>query len=225
MSKGCMVLKRWAIVMVITALVMGTILPVSAEVAEEDLSQQKTETSIEKAPETPSRYHENAMEISFESANLFAVGHEIDYHIAPQILSVHWQLDDVGNEGWLRGNTEWVTSVFYTPVINGPENRMVGGAWGPRYNFVQPGWKLVPYMESRVGFLFTDSTDVYASQGQDFCFTFMVGVGARYDFNAQWSVALTAFYQHISSAGLSEPDRPNYGLDAIGPNVSVLYKF
>ena len=173
-------------------------------------------------------FYENKTTISLESANLFDIGSESNYHLAPQIVSFHWQLDDVGNPGWRRGNTEWVVGAYYTPVINGPEHRFTGGLFGPRYNFVQPGSKWVPYVDARVGFAFTNSVnnDMFpGAQGQDFCFTFAVGVGTRYVIDDRWDVSVGALYQHISNGGLSEPGQVNNGLDSVGPNVAVNYKF
>lgn len=171
------------------------------------------------------RFGENVMEVSYEFSTMFDVGNENDYLMLPQILSWRWQLDEVGNEGWLRGNTEWVTSAYYTPTIEGVESRFTGGLFGPRYNFVQEGWDWVPYIDSRVGFGFTDSRAVDGAQGQDFMFTFAVGVGTRFFVSENVSITLGALYQHFSNAGLSEPDRKNNGLDAVGPNVGLHIRF
>jgi hypothetical protein len=165
------------------------------------------------------------LSISFESAAFFDVGNKNDYVIAPQILTFGWQLDDVGNQGWLRGNTEFLFSAFYHQVIDGPENRFVGAAFGPRYNFVQEGSRWIPYVEARVGFCFTDSTDVPNAQGQDFCLTFMVGTGVRYLIDPHWQLSAGVLYQHISNGGLSEPARTNNGLDAVGPKLGLHYQF
>lgn len=183
---------------------------------------------VHASPRSEGSFHENRVEVSFETAQLFDVGGgDIIYHVAPQILALHWQLDDVGNEGWLRGNTEFIFSGYFTPVIEGIESRYTGGMFGPRYNFVQEGWDWVPYLESRVGFGFTDSRARQRGegQGQDFFFTFTVGVGAKYIINDHANLSLGVIYQHISNAGLSEPERVNYGLDTLGPIVSFSYGF
>lgn len=174
---------------------------------------------------TDERFHENRLDVSFETAALFDIGNDNDYTVLPQILSLHWQLDDVGNEGWLRGNTEFIFSGYYSQIVSGPENRFAGALFGPRYNFVQPGWDWVPYVEARVGFAFTDSTDDFGGQGQDFCFTFTVSPGVRYIVNENLEVNFAALYQHISNGGLSEPGRKNNGLDAVGPMVGLSWKF
>jgi len=183
---------------------------------------------VDSAPRSDAAFHENKLEVSFETAQLFDVGGaEVFYHVAPQILSLHWQLDEVGNEGWLRGNTEFIFGGYFTPVIQGVESRYTGGLFGPRYNFVQPGSEWVPYLESRVGFGFTDSRADQRGkgQGQDFFFTFTVGMGTRYLINDHAQVSLGVIYQHISNAGLSEPERINHGLDTLGPILSLSYAF
>lgn len=200
----------------------------AAQQIKEACPAEKIEKSEKKSCVKNSRYHENAIEMSLQSACLFSVFHESSYTFSPQILTVAWQLDNVGNEGWRRGNTAFLFSAFYSPVIHGWENYMIGSAWGPQYNFVQPGWKFVPYVNARVGFLFTDSVDnnvCRGAQGQDYCFTFFVSAGCRYDIDDHWSLALEGAYQHISNGGLSEPSHSNEGLETIGPSVSMIYKF
>ncbi|MEM6821937.1 MAG: acyloxyacyl hydrolase [Verrucomicrobiota bacterium] len=179
-------------------------------------------------PRQTGSFYENRVEIGVESAQLFDISSkDPQYLVLPQFLAIHWQLDDIGNEGWLRGNTEFIFSGYFTPVVDGVESRYVGGLFGPRYNFVQPGWDWVPYIESRVGFGFTDSraNQRDKGQGQDFVFTFTVGIGAKYIINDQFNFSIGALYQHSSNGGLSEPSRENIGLDTIGPVFSLNYGF
>jgi len=172
------------------------------------------------------RFYENRMDVAYESAVMFDIAGNANSNVhSPQILSLRWQLDDVGNEGWRRGNTEWVFSGYYSPVFEGPEDYFSGAIFGPRYNFVQDGWDFVPYVESRVGVGFTNSGTVVGAQGQDFMFTFAVGLGVRYLINDRLEVSLGALYQHYSNAGLSEPARQNNGLDALGPVLGLNWKF
>ncbi len=174
---------------------------------------------------TDAYFYEDRVDASFETAALFDIGSKTTTTVSPMIFSVRWQLDDVGNPGWRRGNTEWVFSGFHTVVWEGVESRFSGALFGPRYNFVQPGSKWVPYIDSRVGFGFTDSQPVDGAQGQDFFFTFTVGTGVRYLISRDWDLAGGILYQHISNAGLSEPDQVNFGLDTIGPHISLQYRF
>jgi hypothetical protein len=174
-------------------------------------------------------FAENRLAVSVTAGPLFDVGGNANENLlSATVLSFHWQLDDVGNPGWRRGNTEWVTSAYINPVWDGTESRFIGAFFGPRYNFVQEGWKWVPFLGARVGFGFTDSRDnsnLPGAQGQDFVFTFVVEAGARYIINEWLDISLGALYQHVSNAGLSEPGQTNYGLDVLGPTASVSFRF
>lgn len=151
------------------------------------------------------------------------------YTIIPITLSASYKIDDVSLDnflgGWLRGYTEFFFRGDYDQIVHGPETHMEGALFGPRYNFVQPGWKLIPYAEGGVGFLFTDSNPQWGGFGQDFEFTFIVGVGAKYQFSDDWFLRAGVEYQHVSNAGLSEPEWPNHPVDSLGPKVSVGYSF
>jgi hypothetical protein len=172
-----------------------------------------------------SLFGEDVVSLSVETAGLFSINNSNNYRYLPQLITVGWQLDEIGNEGWNRGNTEFLFSGMYAPVIHGPNPWFTGGLFGPRYNFIQEGWPVVPYLESRVGFVFTDATGAPNSQGQDFCFSFTIGTGVRIPVMQQLSVNLGILYQHISNGGLSEPDHDNVGLDSIGPTLSVTWAF
>jgi lipid A 3-O-deacylase len=180
---------------------------------------------IREEQEADSPFYENRLDLSVETGVMFDIGNENTTTVSPVILSLRWQLDEIGNPGWRRGYTEWVFSGVHTVVWEGVESRFSGALFGPRYYFVQPGSKLVPYVDSRVGFGFTDSQPVSGAQGQDFYFTFTVGVGARYLLSEDWDIAAGIIYQHISNAGLSEPDQVNNGLDTLGPHLSFQYRF
>ena len=96
---------------------------------------------------------------------------------------------------------------------------------GPRYNFVQPGWKIIPFIEGGVGFGFADSNPEAGGLGQDFNFSFEIAAGVKYQINCNWFLRLAAQYQHMSNAGLSDPPNPNHPIDALGPILSVGYAF
>lgn len=212
------VLKAWFTVFCILGLAFST-----AELR----AGEKVAATLRPAEETT--FGENKLSVSLTSAPSFDVGgNDHENLLVSNFLSLHWQLDDVGNEGWRRGNTEWITSAYLHPVVDGTESRFVGGVFGPRYNFVQEGWKFVPYLGARVGFGFNDSRDnsnLPGAQGQDFVFTFLVETGVRYVVNETIDISVGALYQHFSNAGLSEPAQLNYGLDVLGPTASVNFKF
>lgn len=151
------------------------------------------------------------------------------YTIVPINLTASLKLDDVSLDnflgGFLRGYSEFYFSGQYLAIVHGPEHHYAGIMVGPRYNFVQPGWKLIPYIEGGVGLGFADSDPEHGGFGQDFNFSFDAGAGARYDFTDDFFGRLGVVYQHISNAGMSEPHYANHPVDALGPQLSFGYGF
>ena len=151
------------------------------------------------------------------------------YTGVPITLTASLKVDDVSLDnflgGWLRGYTEFFFQGGYEEFVHGPENHFEDLMVGPRYNFVQPGWKIIPYVEGGVGIGFADSNPDRGGLGQDFNFTFEAGAGARYDICDDFFVRLGVEYQHVSNAGLSEPQFPNHPIDELGPRLSFGYSF
>jgi len=151
------------------------------------------------------------------------------YTVVPIDLTASLKLDDVslGDCAWgiFRGYSEFYFRGEYEDIVHGPENHYEGIMAGPRYNFVQPGWKVIPFVEGGVGIGFADSKPQLAGLGEDFNFTFDVAAGAKYQIDCDWFVRLAVDYQHISNAGLSEPTNPNHPIDELGPKLSFGYSF
>jgi opacity protein-like surface antigen len=151
------------------------------------------------------------------------------YTIVPITLTASLKVDDVSLDnflgGWLRGYTEFFFQGQYEDIVHGPEDRYVGLMVGPRYNFVQPGWKLIPFVEGGVGIGFANSNPLQGGLGQDFNFSFEASAGARYDISCDFFVRLAVVYQHVSNAGLSEPEFANHPIDELGPKLSFGYSF
>jgi opacity protein-like surface antigen len=151
------------------------------------------------------------------------------YTIVPVSLTASLKIDDVSLDhflgGWLRGYTEFYFRGDYEQIVHGPENHYEGVMAGPRYNFVQPGWKIIPFVEGGVGLGFADSNPAWGGLGQDFNFTFDAAAGARYNICDDFFVRLAVVYQHVSNAGLSEPQFPNHPIDELGPKISFGYSF
>ena len=138
-------------------------------------------------------------------------------------LSLRWHLDDIGGPWILRGNTDVTFSGNYTIISQGPESYYASFMTGARYNFVQPNWRVAPYVEGRVGAGFTDAKGpdgVLYAQGQDFTFTFSMGAGLRYNFDPRYSVSAGVTYMHISNLYMSK-DAYNYGLNVVGTTVGL----
>jgi hypothetical protein len=157
------------------------------------------------------------------------------YTILPLTLTASYNVDDISLDNFLggacRGHTEFFFRAHVDEVLHGLEPRFIGANFGPRYNFCQQGWPVVPFVEGNVGFAFTESQGIttvdrgHIGQGQDFCFQFGIGLGVRYDINDDWFLRLTGTYKHYSNAGLSEPGRRNNSIDAAGPELTLGYRF
>jgi opacity protein-like surface antigen len=151
------------------------------------------------------------------------------YTIIPVSLTASLKLDDVSLDdflgGFLRGNSEFFFRGDGDAIVRGPENHYEGVMVGPRYNFVQPGWKIVPFIEGGVGIDFADSKPLQGGLGQDFNFSFDVAAGAKYNITDTWFARLGVEYQHLSNAGLSEPQFANHPIDGLGPKLSVGFAF
>jgi opacity protein-like surface antigen len=170
-----------------------------------------------------------------EYSNVRTSGLEGSTHV-PLKLSAILKIDDVSNDQFLggifRGYTDFLFTGYGRFISGAPEHHIFGIQSGPRYSFVQPGWKLVPYVESEVGLGFADSNGRYpvggpksSGLGEDFNFTFTVGTGVKYDFTPQVYGKLAVKYTHYSNAGLSEPNKQNEPVDSFGPEVAVGYRF
>ncbi|MDR2462641.1 MAG: acyloxyacyl hydrolase [Verrucomicrobiales bacterium] len=159
--------------------------------------------------------------------------HLDNYTYVPVNITAALKLDEISLDnyhgGIFRGYTEFFFRGYWNQIVSGPENRIIGASFGPRYNFVQPGWKWVPFIEAGVGFGFVDSNPVHGpggiydhprGMGQDFNFTFSIAIGARYDIDEICYLRVSAFYQHFSNAGLSEPRHNNRAIDSVGPEVA-----
>ena len=93
---------------------------------------------------------------------------------------------------------------------------IAGGSLYLRYNFIQEGWRLVPYLEGGAGLTSMDINHDY--DGMNFNFNLDLGAGARYFITHHCSVNLEALFQHISNADLGAH---NIGLNSVGPRLSV----
>jgi hypothetical protein len=146
----------------------------------------------------------------------------LKYTLVPFIFSLRWHWGDIGGPWILRGNTDLTFSGSYTAIPRGPEHLYAAYMFGVRRNFVRPNWRIAPYLETRGGLGYTDAKGpdgVAWAQGQDFTFNFILGGGARYNFNARYSVSTGVAYMHISNLYLSEPKVPNYGINVFGPTL------
>src|SRR5262249_27652201 len=97
---------------------------------------------------------------------------------------------------------------------------MAGFTAMARYNFVQPGWRWVPFVQGGGGAELTDFDEFLL--GERFNFNLDVGVGVRYFIRPNWSLNGEFRYQHLSNAKLAEHD---IGINAVGPMIGLSYFF
>jgi hypothetical protein len=133
-------------------------------------------------------------------------------------------LNDPWSLGLLSGNFELMGEVFGGPVVTGPGNVLAGASLVFRYNFVQPGARLIPYMQIAAGGVYTDIPED-ESRGLISLpveFNLQAEVGTRLMLNERWSLVIEGAYRHISNA---EIKKPNFGIDSVGGNVGFGFSF
>jgi hypothetical protein len=171
-------------------------------------------------------YYKNKLEFSLEAGwlpfNVWAW--PLNYTLVPTVASLRWHVNNIGEPKFLRGNTDFTFSGSYTAIPRGAETHYFAFDYGIRRNFVQPRWRIVPYFEMRggIGNINAKGPDgVLYAQGQDLTFTFMMGGGARYNFNPRYSIAAGLTYMHVSNAYLSQPGYTDYGINVLGPIFGI----
>jgi len=162
-------------------------------------------------------------EFAIESGYLFgAINPPASYEIGAEFLTarIRW---GVVHDTWLRGYNQFYVSALAEPIFRGIENHYFGFNLGMRYNFVQPGSRLVPYISGGVGAGWIDShPEIPGAQGQDFTFNILSAAGISYIVNDHWKLDVGALYQHLSNGGQTDP---NPSLNLFGPQVGVTYSF
>jgi hypothetical protein len=130
-----------------------------------------------------------------------------------------WMLTDV-NQCWLPGNVEVLGELIGGTVVEGRGSYLAGGTVWIRYNFVEPNWRLIPFVQGGLGAELTDFDQRLI--GEKFNFNLNVGAGVRYFVKPNLSIDLECLYQHLSNAKLSSTD---IGINAVGPILGVSYYF
>lgn len=163
-------------------------------------------------------------EFAVESGYLFGVfDPPRDYQIATEFVTgrVRWGVID--NAGWLRGYNQFYISAVAEPILEGIENHYFGLNFGMRYNFVQPGSRIIPYCSGGLGLGWIDShPNIPGGQGQDFTFNILSAAGISYKVNEQWRIDIGVLYEHLSNGGQTDP---NPSLNLFGPQIGVNYSF
>jgi hypothetical protein len=146
------------------------------------------------------------------------------FDYAPVNLRLGYIVIDPIWSGPMRGCGEVLLDVTAAPVTTGFGDVLGGPSILLRWNFVQPGWRLVPYTQAGAGFIFTDAHEdrTQMAIGQSFEFLLQAGAGARYLVNDRWALNAEFDFEHISNGGTN---RRNWGVNALGGFVGVTYFF
>ena len=164
-------------------------------------------------------------EFASETAYLLSfIGNPNSYEIGAQFFTarLRWGVNR-DDHSIFRGYNQVYLLGMVEPIFRGPENHYFGISAGFRHVFVRPGWRLQPYASGGVGLGWIDSTDEFrGGQGEDFTFNILTAVGVDYLVNEHWKVNVGALYQHLSNAGLSDP---NPSLNLIGPQIGATFSF
>ncbi|MFZ5806085.1 MAG: acyloxyacyl hydrolase [Verrucomicrobiota bacterium] len=148
-----------------------------------------------------------------------------EYNYVQNNLRVGWILNTPGAEdNPLRGSWEAIGELSGSVVVSSYGDLMVGPTALLRYNFVQPNWVVIPYIQGGAGVVYNDGYEVKSQRalGQAFEFTPQVSVGMRCLVDENWSVDFEGMYHHISNACMA--DR-NAGVNAFGGMIGCTYFF
>lgn len=146
----------------------------------------------------------------------------VDYAINSARLG--WMTYSPCGPGILRGNFELLGEIFAGGIFDGPGDVLAGASLLFRYNFVQPGAVLVPYLQFGGGGVYTNISE---SESRGLIslpveFNLQATLGTRFMLNSRWSILAEGTYRHISNATIK---LPNYGIDTVGGSVGVGFSF
>src|SRR3989442_11713159 len=98
------------------------------------------------------KFNPQRFEFAIESAFLFgAINPPAGYEIGAEFLTARVRWGVVRSDSWLPGYHQFYVRAVLEPIFRGIENHFFGFNLGMRYNFVQPGNRLVPYILAAVG--------------------------------------------------------------------------
>ena len=146
----------------------------------------------------------------------------LDYEIAPVIFSARapWHF-----HGTIWGG-KWVVrpqfSLLAEYFARGPETYYLAFSASPSIEWWDAEEKLSYFLSAGGGFGVVDSQDVVGAQGQDFTLNWFAKAGIRFRLREHWFLSMSAFFQHMSNRGMTDP---NPGLDALGGLIGISKSF
>lgn len=153
------------------------------------------------------------------------------YNYQQNNVRLGWMLDSpdswgpqAGIDDPLRGNFEAILEATGSYVWYSFGTYMVGITGLVRYNFVQPNWMVVPYIQGGAGVIYTNARN-WSDQdaiGANVEFTPQFAGGLQFLLEKNWTFNIEGAFQHISNANTSAR---NQGVNAYGGFVGFTYVF
>lgn len=146
-------------------------------------------------------------------------------------IRLGWMLDSPDSWGPcadldspLRGNFEAIFEVTGSYIWHSFGTYMAGVTGLVRYNFVQPGWFVVPYVQGGTGLIYTNARNWSGQDaiGGNWEFTPQFSGGLKFLLSDNFSFNLEGAFQHISNANTSAR---NEGVNAYGAFAGFTYYF
>jgi lipid A 3-O-deacylase len=164
--------------------------------------------------------YELAVETSFLWGSL---ANPNSYEVQANFVTARMRWGAIEADNFMRGYNQVYFLATVQPITRGPENLYWGVSAGMRYNFVQPGSRIVPYVSGGVGLGWIDShADVFGAQGQDFTFNILTAAGVSIRATERMQITVGALYEHLSNGGQTSP---NPSLNLFGPQVGLTWSF
>ena len=220
-----------------------TFLP-PAHAGDGDLSVQGSSPKLSVSPDSKSAdpddlasymFVEDRIMLEFMTGVMFSpsgVGPVVPvYNYQQNNVRLGWILDSP--DGWgpqagiddpLRGSFQAILETTGSYVWSSFGTYMVGITGLVRYNFVQPNWIVVPYIQGGAGVIYTNARN-WSNQdaiGANVEFTPQFAGGLKFLLDKSWTFNVEGAFQHISNANTSAR---NQGVNAYGGFVGFTYVF
>jgi len=212
--------------------------------ADGDLSVPGTDTKLSVSPDSKASdpddlathiFVEDRITLEFMTGAMFSpsgIGPVVPvYNYQQNNVRLGWMLDSpdswgpqAGLNDPLRGNFEAILEATGSYVWHSFGTYMVGVTGLVRYNFVQPNWIVVPYIQGGAGIIYTNARN-WSNQdaiGGNWEFTPQFAGGLRFLLDKNWTFNIEGSFQHISNANTSAR---NEGVNAYGGFVGFTYVF
>jgi len=177
----------------------------------------------------PERFTEDRITLGATAGFAFSpigIGPDHDsFNYSLSTIRLGWMLNSPARDGsFLDGNFEAILELSGSAITNDWGTVLIGPTALVRYNFVQPDWPVVPYIQAGAGIIYTDAHEDPSQDeiGQAIEFTPQASIGLRILAGRNWSIETEAIFHHISNASLSPQ---NDGTNAVGGMIGATYYF